>query len=130
MAYVQLGEAYMGLSQLANATAAFKTAYDLRGRTGTERERFYVDSSYYLAVRKDTYPNDASPYTNVGIVYDLLGQHEKSLQEKEQAARVRPDSSFLYLNLAMTYLGLNQFEKAQQVLQKVKDQKLPNFCGA
>jgi eukaryotic-like serine/threonine-protein kinase len=142
MAYVQLGEAYMGLSQLANATAAFKTAYDLRGRTGTERERFYIDSSYYLAVTgelekvihvsqqwKDTYPNDAGPYTNLGIVYDLLGQHEKSLQEKEQAARLRPDSSFLYLNLAMTYLGLNQFEKAHQVLQKVKNQKLPNSAA-
>ena len=53
-------------------------------------------------------------------------QFDLRLQEKEQAARLRPDSSFLYLNLAMTYLGLNQFEKSQQVLQKVRDQKLPN----
>jgi eukaryotic-like serine/threonine-protein kinase len=142
MAYLQLGDAYLGLSQVANATAALKMAHELRGRTALERERLYIDSSYYLAVTGElekaihvsqqwehVYPNDDVPHTSLGMIYTTLGQHEKSLQERMAAVRLRPDSGFLYLNLAQTYLCLNQFAEARQALQRAKEQKLPNAAA-
>ncbi len=141
MAYAQMGTSYLDLSQRAMAAAAFTTAHQLRERTVSERERFFIDSRYFLAVTGEldkaiqvllqwshTYPNDEAPHMDLGNVYDILGQHEKQLEEQQKAFQLTPDSSFAYHNLAKAYLNTNDFEHAQQVLRQAEDRKIPRWA--
>ncbi len=140
-AYAQLGTAYLDLAQMASAAAAFQRAYELRDRTASEREKLFIDCRYYIAVTGDyekaiqvllqwarTYPHDIAPHLDLGNLYSALGQHQKQLEEQQAALRIDPDSSFVYHNLSQAYLGLNQFDQAQQVLQEAQQRKVPRWA--
>lgn len=61
-------------------------------------------------------------YTNRGIAYDHLGQHQRSLEDYNEAIRLKPDLVFAYNNRGNTYhklghhqLAINDYNKAIQL---------------
>jgi eukaryotic-like serine/threonine-protein kinase len=128
MAYVALGTVYFNLGEEALAVAATQKAYALRERV-TERERFYVDSSYYgIAIGdlekevgiyeqwKEIYPRDQTPYQHLALYYGYLGRYEKALDGYREAMRLEPNDAVNYVNLAGTYINLNRFDEAKATL--------------
>jgi pentatricopeptide repeat protein len=136
IAYAQMGAAYFNVSQPNLGVAAISKAYDLRGR-GSEREKLYIESHYYHLVTGEaekaveiyqlwqrTYPRDIAPFFNLGTVYSDLGQHEKAVREELDALRVDGSNRPTYANLVSAYMNLNQFDKAEDILNEAKARKM------
>ena len=83
----------------------------------SEREQFYIDSHYEIfvtgnleAARKvaelsaQTYPRDTS-FTNLGIIYSELGEHDKALAAFKDALTLNPETGYRYANLVNGYLA-------------------------
>jgi serine/threonine protein kinase/Tfp pilus assembly protein PilF len=132
MAYARLGTVYSNINQFEMAAPTISKAYDLRSRV-SERERFYIESHYYLNVTgeydkaiqiyqmwQQAYPSDAVPYVNLGALYTVVGEHEKNLDEQRQVLRVDPSVEYGYANMAIAYINLNQFASAKDVLMDAK----------
>jgi len=136
MAYVALGTVYFNLSETVLAVAATQKAYALRDRV-SERERLRIDSSYYGLVTgeldkeaqiyqlwKETYPRDQTPYQNLALYYGYLGRYEKALDGYREALRLEPNDAMNYLTVAGTYVNLNRFEDAKEILDEVAKRRL------
>jgi pentatricopeptide repeat protein len=143
MAYAQVGITYHTLNQLNLGNAALSKAYDLRERV-SEREKLYIEAHYYQGVTgeadkaievyeswKKTYPRDLNPYTNLGLIYGSLGQHEEAVGEEIKASHLTSNSGMAYTDLVNSYLNLNQFDKADEVLNEAKARNVesPFFPG-
>ncbi len=139
MAYVQLGLAYFQSYQPTLGAAALKQAYELRQRV-SEHERLDIESLYYDLVTGQTdkaiqsyrfwkgiYPHDKTPYVNLGVTYIEMGQYGSTLDQVQEASRVGLHSPELNLLLADAYIGLDQLDKAKQVLDKARTQKEDNL---
>src|SRR6202022_4806199 len=100
LAYAALGQAYSNVGEDELAAQYIKQAFERRERT-SEREKFYITAHYYDTVAGDypqamqtyelwskSYPRDDVPPNNLAIAYSALGQHEKALQEAQEAARL------------------------------------------
>jgi hypothetical protein len=138
MAHARVGMAYFETNQIALATPAIKMAYALRDRV-SEREKFYIDSSYYVAATgeldkaiqvfelwRQVYPRDRTPYANLGVTYGILGQPEKGLSNQLDALRLDPSNGLIYVNLANSYSSLNQFDKANEIAELARTRKIDN----
>ena len=138
MAYARLGTAYFDTNQTSSAIPAIKTAYALRDRV-SEREKFYIESSYYVAATgevekavqvfelwRQIYPRDRTPYANLGVIYGILGKPEKGLGDQLEALRLDPSNSLIYVNLANTYCSLNQFDKANEIVELAGTREIEN----
>ena len=136
VAYAQLGTAYFNLHQATQGAAAISRAYDLRGRV-SEREKLYIESHYYDTVTgeadkaidvyklwQETYPRDVVPYINLGAIYESLGQGEKAVTEALRALRLSARNARIYVNLSDAYMNLNQFDKADQILNEATAHKV------
>jgi eukaryotic-like serine/threonine-protein kinase len=126
MAYARLGTNYFNLSEDARAVESTRKAYDLRDR-GSEREKLYISSHYQdYAMRNAeasrtiyelwarTYPRDDVPPTNLGVLYQNLGEYEKSLTATRDAMKISPDG-VSYANLCHSYVSLNRLDEAKSV---------------
>ena len=91
MAYANLGTAYHNLGEKILAAENTRKAYDLRTHV-SEWEKFYIESHYHHFVTGDLekarqsyelwaqiYPREQVPPINLGVVYQTLGQYDKSL---------------------------------------------------
>jgi eukaryotic-like serine/threonine-protein kinase len=137
VAYASLGVVYNNLGQASLAAENLKKAYDLRDRV-SEREKYRITSMYYQLVTGEieqatqvfemwakSYPADPVPPGNLGVIYAILGQYDKALQEEEEAQHLE-SSAIGYANLASYYIGTGQMEKAQAtVLEAEKN----DFAG-
>ena len=78
----------------------------------SEWEKFYIESHYHDFVTGDLekarqayelwgqiYPREAVPSTNLGVIYQTLGQHDKALVEFREAIRLSPADSLDFGNL-------------------------------
>ncbi len=141
-AYASLGIGYGNLGQTTLAADNMKKAYELREPV-SEREKFYIESNYYRLVSGDlekarqvyelwaqTYPRDWVPLNNLGVIYESLGQHDKSLAEMREVLRREPRSGQNYANLAGSYMELNLLEEARATTQEAETKKLvsPGLC--
>jgi len=110
MAFARLGTNYNNLGEDARASESLHKAYDLRERA-SERERFYITSHYQDLVQRDseaarttyetwarTYPRDEVPATNLGVLYQILGQYDEALVAARDAFKISPDG-IAYANL-------------------------------
>ena len=134
-AYAALGVSYSNLNQSGLAAESLKKAYELRERV-SERERFYIEATYYgfvtgevekanqsYAQMVQAYPDDFVAHTNLGNNLNLLGQYEKAAAETRLSLQVA-QSGVTYSNLMASYLALNRPDEAKAVFQEAQSRKL------
>ncbi|MGB6599184.1 MAG: protein kinase [Candidatus Acidiferrum sp.] len=125
MAYATLGTAYHNLGEKVLSAQNTKKAYELRSRV-SEWERFYIESHYHHFVTGDLekarqsyelweqiYPREEVPPINLGVVYQSLGQYDKSLAEFREALRLGPSESLNFGNLVLAYIHLDRLDEAR-----------------
>lgn len=136
MAYAVLAAIYSNLSDATLSAENARKAHDLRERV-TEREKFYIDSTYYnnttgelnkeMEVYKQwtqTYPRDEVPYEKLAYCEGYLGQYEKALEGYREALQLEPNDVINYVDLAGTYINLNRLDEAKPVLNEAQVRKL------
>ncbi len=136
MAYAMLGTAYHNLGEKMLASQNTKKAYELRGRV-SEWERFYIESHYHHFVTGDLekarqayevweqiYPREEVPAINLGVVYQSLGQYDKSLGEFREALRLGPSESLNFSNLTLAYLHLHRLSEARATAEEALTKNL------
>jgi len=136
VAIVDLGIMYCNLGEEAPCVEYVSKAYALRDRV-TERERFSVDSSYYMFVTgelekaaqtyeewKQLYPRELAPYINLGAINSNLGLVDEALANDKQGFALRKDASFVYRDLSFDYLNLNRLDEAKSVLSEARARNL------
>jgi serine/threonine protein kinase/Tfp pilus assembly protein PilF len=136
MAYAFLGTAYSNVGDAALAAEKTRKAYQLRGLV-TERERFFIDSSYYNMATgelrkeievyeqwKQAYPRDRTPYQKLAYCDGYLGQYEKAMAGYRAALKLEPNDVINYVDLASTYITLSRLDEAKAVLDEVENRNL------
>jgi eukaryotic-like serine/threonine-protein kinase len=138
LAYRALGSVYGNLHQKERMRLNMRKAYELREKV-TERERFYIESSYYWegtgelekAIPADelwrqTYPMDYALYVHLGIIYKSLGNLERALEEALESVRLEPNSGINYANVCFGFIYLNRLDEAEAAFKQVEERKLEN----
>jgi len=136
MAYASLGNIYGAIGETTLGAENMRKAYELRERV-SERERFYIESSYYHIVAGDlekerpvdelwvqTYPRDFAPHDNLSFIYDRLGQYDKALAESREALRLNPASALSYAALVYSYLYVHRLREAAAIAQEAQSKNL------
>jgi tetratricopeptide (TPR) repeat protein/predicted Ser/Thr protein kinase len=136
MAYASLGTTYHNLGEKELAAANTRRAYELRAKV-SEREKFYIESHYHHFVTGDlekarqvyelwaqTYPREAVPPMNLGVVHQSLGQYEKSLEDFREALRLLPNDVLNYGNLVTALVNLNRVKEAHAAAAEAAEKKL------
>ena len=134
--YADLGTVYCNLGETELCAESVKKAYELRERV-TEKERFYIDSNYYMYRTgelekaadvfrewKQVYPQDLNPYINYGLIASNLGWLDAALSNDLEAFRLSKDSLVVYRNLSFDYLSLNRLDEAAAILDQAKTHKM------
>jgi serine/threonine protein kinase/Flp pilus assembly protein TadD len=140
-AYAQLGRAYANVGQSKLAFENFRKAYELRDRA-SEREKFYITSQYFSEVTGElekanqeyrlwieNYPRDFTPYNNIGVNYDYLGQYEKSAESTKESIRLAPGQALPYGNLGQLYIVMNRLDEAKATFEQAQARRMddPNL---
>ncbi len=125
MAYAVLGTTYHNLDEKMLAAENTRKSYELRSRV-SEWEKFYIESHYYHFVTGDLekarqvyelwaqiYPREQVPPTNLGVVFQTLGQHDKSFTEFSEAMRLNSSDSLNFANLVLGYIHLQRLDEAR-----------------
>lgn len=136
MAYAMMGTSYHNLGEKMLAAQNTSKAYELRGHV-SEIEKLYIESHYYHFVTGDLekarqvyelwaqiYPREAVPHTNLGVIYQSLGKHEKSLAESAEALRMGPSEGMNIANMMEGYLHLNRLEEARRTADEAMSKNL------
>ena len=135
LAYTRLADMYWNTRQFDLDIESLQKAYALRERV-SERERLYISADYYsdvtgelersidtLELWKRTYPHDGVPHNLLALVYSLLGQFDKDVEESREAIRLDPSEAVNYGNLATAFVRLNRFDEAKEVISQALAQK-------
>src|SRR5580704_4914158 len=85
-----------------------------------EREKSIQTSTQWA----QTYPADDIPLNNLGYIYSLIGQLEKSLAETQEGLRMTPNSVIGYGNVMGSYLALNRLDEAKAAFDQAMVLKL------
>jgi len=135
VAYASLGVVYRNLGQASLAAENLKKAYELRDRV-SEREKYRIASMYYGDVTGETeqasqvyemwaksYPQDAVPRLNLGVIASELGQYDKAAQALLDGQKVG-GSAISYGDLADCYLALDQMANAEATVKEAQKNNL------
>jgi eukaryotic-like serine/threonine-protein kinase len=127
---------YDNLNQPSRAAQNERKAYELRERV-SERERFFIESSYYWIgtgelekviatdeLWRQSYPRDYAPYVHLGVIHARLGNLEKALEEARESVRREPNSEINYTNLCNGYIDLNRLDEAETAIKQTQERKL------
>ncbi len=102
--YARMGVVYQSDGEREQAIESMRKAYELRDRV-SERERLYITSHYYASV---------------------TGEVDKNIETLELYHRTYPGDPTPPNNLAVSYLGMGDYEKAVALAQEsMRDD--PNF---
>jgi len=136
MPYAAMSAIYANLNEIGRAAENARKAYELREKV-SERERFYIEASYYLIgtgelekaaqryeLWQQTYPRDFVPYGNLSFISSALGNLEKGLEEAREAMRLEPTNEINYGNLGNAYSNLNRLDDAEAVYKQAEERKL------
>ncbi len=135
IAYASLGLVYSNLGQASLSAENIKKAYALRDRV-SEREKYRIAALYYDVVTGEmeqasqvyelwakSYPKDSVPHSNLGDIYNRLGQYEKAVSQTQEALRLEP-IVVGYFNLAFSYLALNRPDDAKRAVEQAQERNL------
>jgi hypothetical protein len=136
LAYWVMGDVYATLGENTSAIQYTQTAFELRDRV-SERERALIEAHYYYYVLGDvekarrsceilskTYPYSEDAHTSVAAFAEVVGQFDVGLTEYLEALRLAPRRSFLYRDVAYTYLLLDRIDDASAVLARAHQANL------
>jgi eukaryotic-like serine/threonine-protein kinase len=136
LAYRAMSAVYGNLNQPQRMAENIRKAYDLRDKV-SERERFYIEASYYWTgtgelekavpayeLWRQTYPRDYAPYNYLGVIYAVLGNLEKALEEARESVRLEPNLADNYQGLAYDYILLGRLDEAEVVFKEAERRKL------
>jgi eukaryotic-like serine/threonine-protein kinase len=134
--YLSLGKMYINSGQTARANELFTKAYSLRDHA-SERERFDIDSMYFLHATGDlenstrvfrewllSYPGDPTATGNLAHTYSAKGQYQQALELDRDSLQRSPDNVIGYINVAWTLMTLNQFDDARSTIHAAFDRNL------
>lgn len=134
--FARLGVMYGNVGEMGRAAENIQKAFALVNRV-TEREKLYISSHYYRTVTREldkaievyrlysqTYPRDAAPTNNLGVIYSSLGEMEKAAEQFREAMRQEPRMATSYGNLLSAYTALDRPEEAKAIAQRAFDLKL------
>ena len=139
MAYARLAVVYSNFGQMNVSKPYLDKAFELKDRA-SEPERLYITAHYYAdngqlekgnaayELYKQTYPREVTPYVNLAVTYNTLGEFDKALANAQEAIRVAPDESYGYDKAGLAYQGLNRPEEAKAVL-RAGLQRNPSLVG-
>jgi serine/threonine protein kinase/tetratricopeptide (TPR) repeat protein len=141
-AYGLLGRSYGDIGESALAAQNTAKAYELRDRA-SDPEKFFIVASHDTVVTGNlerarqtceawaqTYPRDPSAHAFLaGMIYPVLGEYDKVLEEALKSIEANPDAGFTYTNLAYGYLALDRTKEAGNTLQRAAARKIeiPDF---
>ncbi|HWY06163.1 MAG TPA: protein kinase [Candidatus Acidoferrales bacterium] len=136
MANAVLGVVLSNLGSSKEAHEYITKAYGLRERA-SEREKFYIQGHYYDIVTGDeekaielyqewtsTYPRQStSPWDNLSLSNQTLGNFDKALAAATEAKRLDPKDGFAYQHLTTCYMYTNRFDEAKSIAETAKSLK-------
>jgi serine/threonine protein kinase/tetratricopeptide (TPR) repeat protein len=130
MAYAILGTTYHNLGEKTLAAENTSKSYELRSRV-SEWEKFYIESHYHDFVTGDLeratkvyelwaqiYPREEVAPTNLGVLFQTLGQHDKALSEFREVMRISAPDSLGYSNLVLGYVSLKRLDEGRAVAEE------------
>lgn len=145
VAYAWLGRLHGDLGEFGTAADYTRKAYELRERT-SEPEKYFISSSFDILVTgnlekaeqtcklwAEAYPRSESPHNFLsGIIYPVLGQYEKVVEEGTKAVHLSPNNPISYSTLIFGYIGLNRLDEAKATYAQAIERKLnhPFFSPA
>jgi DNA-binding winged helix-turn-helix (wHTH) protein/tetratricopeptide (TPR) repeat protein len=114
-----------------------RTAYELRDRT-SEPEKYLISTIFHKEVTGNietaeqscelwiqAYPRSPEPHSFLsGIIYPVIGQYEKAVEESREAIRLNPDDALSYGVLMFHYTALNRIDEAQAIYAQALKRKL------
>lgn len=127
LAESRLADTYAALREPAEHRAHALRAYELRGRA-SERERLYIDATYYAAVGDrarqaealqaliEAHPDDASAHAALAAVYRETGRTEAALERAQTAARLDPASADARALVGRALVDLDRLDEARTFL--------------
>ncbi len=139
MAYAMLGTTYYNLGEKKLSAENTSKAYDLRARV-SKWEKFYIESHYYHFATGDLekarqayelwaqiYPREIVPPMNLGVIYQTIGQHEKSLAEYRESIRLGPSESLNVADAVSELVRLNRFDEAGAMAKEALSKNLDSL---
>jgi eukaryotic-like serine/threonine-protein kinase len=136
IAYCQLAIMYWVTERPGLAAEYAKKSHELKDRAG-EIEKFRITHMYHrivtgdlnkaievLRLQRRTYPREYTGPHDLASAYSLLGQYDQSVEEYRESIRLNPNFAAPYMRLADTFLRLNRFEEAKDVLAQAFQQGL------
>jgi eukaryotic-like serine/threonine-protein kinase len=124
MAYWALGDAYGDIGESNAAKLYVQKAFELREPV-SQRERWLIEGGYYYYAIGDltkarrsfelmakVYPDSQYAHNSVADLAETLGEYDIGLREYLQALHLPPRSSFLYRDVANTYLVMDRVDDA------------------
>ncbi len=134
--YLEAAWIYLSLLQPARASEYFTKAFQLREHA-SERERLAITANYYANVTGeldeaaqagqdwiDSYPRDCDAYNSLGLVLAAQGLYEKASDVTRKAVELAPDHGYLYSDLAIYDLAMQQLAEAGKVIQRAQQRNL------
>ena len=132
LAYARLGAAYWSVGQGKLGAQNITKAYELRDHV-SQRERFYIETTYYALVTRElekaaqsarewaqSYPGDAKPLNALAVIYSQLGKPEDAIREMEGAVQLAPENPGAYANLVGMASAANRLSLAQDTYDKAR----------
>jgi eukaryotic-like serine/threonine-protein kinase len=129
MAYWAIGDAYGNIGESNTAKQYVQKAFELREAV-SQREKWLIEGGYYYYALGDltkarrsfelmakVYPDSQYAHNSVAEIVETLGDYETGLGEYLQALRLPPRSSFLYRDVANTYLIMDRVDDAAAEVQ-------------
>jgi tetratricopeptide (TPR) repeat protein len=128
LAHARIGTLYQNLQDNTLAREHRQRAFELRTRA-SERERFYIDATYYSSVVFDqvnaratyeqwrqAYPRDATPLNNLAVQATGEGRNLEAIDYYLAAVKLDPTLELFRTNAAQALMGAGRFDEAVAVV--------------
>ncbi len=137
LAYAFAGRLYGDIKEYGISADYTRKAYELRDRT-SEPEKYFISASFNIVVTGNmekaeqtcelwaqAYPRSPGPHMFLsGLIYPILGQYEKAVEQAIEAVRLNPDNSISYSILMLSYIAFNRLDEAKAAYGQALGRKL------
>jgi tetratricopeptide (TPR) repeat protein len=124
---------------MGRASEYYAKAFQLRDRV-SEGEKLIIAAAYYgyasgqldkavqtFEEETELHPRGTFAYNGLALLYQQLGQYQKSAEAARALLQLDPDDIFAYTSLANAELALQRFDQAREVIQQAHTRNLDNY---